>query len=110
MLLTSPEAFEVYSTELTDDVHWRFVVVVLHTSVEPRQHCFNLVLSEMLPIFAVNITFLAVVVLWFIQLVTFHFFFRFEILCAVRIRALRVELVTAHILGHVGCVEKRIQV
>jgi hypothetical protein len=100
MPLPASEAFEVFTTELADDVIWLLVFVVLHPSVEPRHHRFNFVFGEVVPVSAVEVALLAVVVLRLIDLVASHFFLGCKSLAAVVVSALDFQLLAVVLIRH----------
>lgn len=56
-------------------MHRRLIFISLHTPFDPRRHSSNLVSFEIVPVFAIDVAFLAVKVVRIISLVIPHLLF-----------------------------------
>lgn len=99
MSLTPCKTLEISATKFANDVLRQLLLVAFHSSGEPWHHRFDFVLCEVIPVFAVDITLLAVVVLWVFLLVPLHFFLGFEMLAASGIGALDSQFLAVHVDG-----------
>ena len=86
MLLPPAPTLKVFSTEFTNNVLW-LLVFSRDRPLEKRSHHLHLVRRQILPIFTVNVTFLAVEMFGVCQFVALHVLECVEALLTAWIRA-----------------------